>query len=200
MTKIDRQTAFSGTKDVAAPLRFDTAQLEAYLDRPCARLCRPAHGPAVQGRAVEPDLFARDAARRYVLRRKPPGKLLPSAHAVDREYRVISALHGAGFPVAEPLRLLRGRERRRHAVLRDGLCRRPRDLGAAYAGLPTRPSGPPIFDVMNATLAQLHSFDPAPIGLGSFGKGENYVARQVDRWSKQYRASRDRDRSTRWSS
>src|SRR6185312_10336568 len=124
----------------------------------------------------------------YVLRRKPPGKLLPSAHAVDREFRVISALRAQGFPVAEPVIY----------------CADESVAGTAFYVMdfvdgrvfwePQMPSSEPaeraaIYDAMNATIARLHAFDPAEIGLADFGKGENYVARQVERWSKQYRAS-----------
>jgi aminoglycoside phosphotransferase (APT) family kinase protein len=123
-----------------------------------------------------------------VLRRKPPGKLLPSAHAVDREYRVIRALHGQGFPVAEPLLY----------------CNDDAIAGTAFYLMsfvdgrvfwePQMPGSNPaeraaVYNAMNATIARLHSFEPKKIGLDDFGKGENYVMRQVERWSKQYRAS-----------
>jgi aminoglycoside phosphotransferase (APT) family kinase protein len=126
--------------------------------------------------------------RRYVLRRKPPGKLLPSAHAVDREFRVISALHAQRFPVAEPVLYCAD----------DSIIGTPFYLMAHVEGRvvwePHMPDAAPseraaVYDAMNATIARLHNFDPATIGLGDFGRGENYVARQVGRWSKQYRAS-----------
>ncbi len=122
------------------------------------------------------------------MRRKPPGKLLPSAHAVDREYRVIRALCAQGFPVAEPL----------------AFCADESVAGTAFYVMafvdgrvfwePQMPASSnaeraAVYDAMNATIARLHTFDPAQIGLADFGKGENYVARQVERWSKQYRAS-----------
>src|ERR1700733_2451541 len=103
MTETDRQSTFSGTKEVAERLRFDAGRLEDYLR---------AHGPGFAGPIVvsrfkggqsTPTYLVETPLRRYVLRRKPPGKLLPSAHAVDREYRVISALFTQGFPVADPV-------------------------------------------------------------------------------------------------
>src|SRR5262245_63033584 len=103
MPSIDRQVTFSGTKEVAGPLAIDAARLEAYL---AARL-PDFHGPLrvqqFKGGQSNPTYLIETQARRYVLRRKPPGKLLPSAHAVDREFRVIGALHSQGFPVAAPL-------------------------------------------------------------------------------------------------
>jgi aminoglycoside phosphotransferase (APT) family kinase protein len=188
MQKIDRQSAFTGTKEVADPLRFDSARLAAYL----AREARGFHGPLTvrqfKGGQSNPTYLLETPARKYVLRRKPPGKLLPSAHAVDREFRVISALHAQGFPVAEPV----------------VYCADESVVGTAFYVMgfvegrvfwnPEMPGSNPaeraaVYGAMNATLARLHSFDPAAIGLGDFGRGENYVARQVERWSKQYRAS-----------
>src|SRR5258707_547760 len=103
MTKIDRQATYTGTKEVAAPLRFDTARLETYL----AAHAKGFHGPLsvkqFKGGQSNPTYMLDTPARKYVLRRKPPGKLLPSAHAVDREFKVISALHAQGFPAAEPI-------------------------------------------------------------------------------------------------
>jgi aminoglycoside phosphotransferase (APT) family kinase protein len=122
------------------------------------------------------------------LRRKPPGKLLPSAHAIDREFRVLQALHARGFPVAEPMLF----------------CADESIVGTSFYVMafvegrvfwePHMPGSNPVeraavYDAMNATLAHLHTLDPAAIGLADFGRGENYVARQVDRWSRQYRAS-----------
>ena len=123
-----------------------------------------------------------------MLRRKPPGKLLPSAHAVDREYRVISALSAQGFPVAKPFVYCAD-----EAVAGTPFYVMDYADGRVFWE-PQMPGSNPaertaVYDAMNDTIAKLHGFDPAQIGLGDFGKGENYVARQVARWSKQYRAS-----------
>jgi aminoglycoside phosphotransferase (APT) family kinase protein len=188
MTSIDRQQAFSGTKEVADALRIDAARLEAYLAREVKGFAGPLTVKQFKGGQSNPTYLLETPARRYVLRRKPPGKLLPSAHAVEREYRVIRAMHAQGFPVAEPL----------------CLCEDDSIAGTAFYVMsfadgrvfwePQMPGSDPteraaVYDAMNATIAKLHSFDPAAIGLSDFGRGENYVARQVDRWSKQYRAS-----------
>src|SRR5580704_14327044 len=101
MNATDRQSTFSGTKEVAERLRFDVDRLEAYLLEHVAGFAGPLTVSQFKGGQSNPTYFLETPSRRYVLRRKPPGKLLPSAHAVDREYRVIDALHAQGFPVAE---------------------------------------------------------------------------------------------------
>jgi aminoglycoside phosphotransferase (APT) family kinase protein len=184
----ERQSAFSGTREVAERLRFDVARLETYLTEQLPGFAGPIVASQFKGGQSNPTYLIETPLRRYVLRRKPPGKLLPSAHAVDREHRVISALHKQGFPVAEPL----------------VYCADESIVGTAFfvmafvAGRvswePHMPESFPaerkqVYDAMNETLARLHSFEPAAIGLGDYGRGENYVARQVARWSKQYRAS-----------
>lgn len=99
----ERQSAFSGTREVAERLRFDVARLETYLTEQLPGFAGPIVASQFKGGQSNPTYLIETPLRRYVLRRKPPGKLLPSAHAVDREHRVISALHKQGFPVAEPL-------------------------------------------------------------------------------------------------
>ena len=188
MTAVDRQQAFSGTKEVAAALALDAARLEAYLAANVKGFAGPLTVRQFKGGQSNPTYFLQTPARAYVLRRKPPGKLLPSAHAVDREFRVISALHAQKFPVAEPVLY----------------CADENVAGTAFYVMgfvdgrvfwePQMPGSNPaertaVYDAMNATIARLHCFDPAKIGLADFGRGENYVARQVERWSKQYRAS-----------
>jgi len=121
-----------------------------------------------------------------VLRRKPPGRLLPGAHAVDREYRVITALGGQGFPVARSY----------------GLCPDETVIGTPFYVMEMvdgrifwdpafpevgREQRPAYFDAMNAVIAALHRIDPEAAGLGDYGKPGNYFARQIARWSKQYR-------------
>src|SRR5215475_2084532 len=103
MQKIDRQVAFTGTKEVAESLRFDPARLEAYLAREAWGFEGPLKVQQFKGGQSNPTYLLETPTRKYVLRRKPPGKLLPSAHAVDREFRVIAALWKQGFPVAEPV-------------------------------------------------------------------------------------------------
>jgi aminoglycoside phosphotransferase (APT) family kinase protein len=188
MATVDRQQVFSGTKDVAAALRIEVASLESYLAANVAGFAGPLTVRQFKGGQSNPTYLLETPRRRYVLRRKPPGKLLPSAHAVDREYRVIRALHAQGFPVAQPLVYCAD----------DSVAGTPFYVMDFVDGRvfwePQMPGIDPaeraaVYDSMNATIAQLHGFDPAKIGLGDFGKGENYVARQVERWSKQYRAS-----------
>jgi aminoglycoside phosphotransferase (APT) family kinase protein len=188
MQKIDRQVAFTGTREVAPPLRFDGERLEAYLAREVTGFAGPLAVRQFRGGQSNPTYLLETPGRRYVLRRKPPGKLLPSAHAVDREFRVISALYRQGFPVAEPL----------HYCADESITGTPFYVMSYVEGRvfwnPEMPGSNPaeraaVYDAMNATIARLHSFDPAAIGLADFGRGDSYVARQVDRWSKQYRAS-----------
>ncbi|KFN47650.1 hypothetical protein N790_07750 [Arenimonas malthae CC-JY-1] len=123
-----------------------------------------------------------------MLRRKPPGTLLPSAHAVDREFRVLKALHGGAVPVAEPLHL----------------CTDASVIGSVFylmqfvegrvfwdPSLPglDAPARGATYEAIIATLAALHGVDVAAVGLGDYGKPGNYFARQIHRWSEQYRAS-----------
>src|SRR5271154_7074070 len=98
----DRQEKFSGTKDVVEAYRFDEKKLEAYLADRIEGFQRPFEVRQFKGGQSNPTYQLVTPTRNYVMRRKPPGKLLPSAHAVDREFRAISALHPTGFPVARP--------------------------------------------------------------------------------------------------
>ncbi len=123
------------------------------------------------------------------MRRKPPGKLLPSAHAVDREYKVITALYPTGFPVAQALRPVHGRRRDRHHVLRHGHGRGPDPVGPVPARPMRPPSATPIYMAAVKTLADLHNTDYKAVGLDDFGRPGNYMPRQIDRWTKQYKAS-----------
>jgi aminoglycoside phosphotransferase (APT) family kinase protein len=187
-TIADRQSTFSGTKDVVRLLQFDAERLEAWLSSQVHGFRGPLTVKQFKGGQSNPTYLLETPSRRYVLRRKPPGKLLPSAHAVEREFRVISALHRQNFPVPEPV----------------VLCEDAEVVGTTFFVMgyvegrifwdPHLPNSDPaeraaIYDAANATIARLHSFDPAAIGLADYGRGENYVARQVERWSKQYRAS-----------
>jgi aminoglycoside phosphotransferase (APT) family kinase protein len=185
---MDRQDTFSGTKEVAPALAFDSTRLEAYLQSHLPQFQGPLTVRQFKGGQSNPTYLLETPAQRYVLRRKPPGRLLPSAHAVDREFRVISALHAQGFPVAEPLlycadEVVAGTPFYVMAHVEGRVLWEPHMPDASTAERAA------VYDAMNATLARLHSFEPAAIGLADFGRGENYVVRQVERWSKQYRAS-----------
>jgi aminoglycoside phosphotransferase (APT) family kinase protein len=141
-----------------------------------------------KGGQSNPTFLVRAGGRRYVLRRKPPGALLPSAHAVEREYRVMSALAATGVPVARTY----------------ALCEDPSVLGTAFYIMqyvegrifwdPALPSlsphaRAPMYDAMNRVIAALHSIDYRALGLDDYGKAGNYLERQVARWTRQYRAS-----------
>jgi aminoglycoside phosphotransferase (APT) family kinase protein len=185
---IDRQSAFTGTKDVAEALRFNAARLEDYLGRETKDFAGPLNVEQFKGGQSNPTFLVRAGGRRYVLRRKPPGALLPSAHAVEREYRVMSALAATDVPVA-----------RTYALCEDASV-----LGSAFYIMehvegrifwdPALPQLPPherapMYDEMNRVIAALHSVDQGALGLDDYGKAGNYLERQVARWTRQYRAS-----------
>ena len=170
---------FIGTKPVEERHKFETGALEKLLGTPITSVEQFKGGQSNPTYKIN---------GRYVLRRKPPGKLLPSAHAVDREYRVITALHGAGFPVP-----------RTHL-----LCEDESVIGTAFyvmdfvegrvlwdQALPgfTRAQRGEIYDELNRVIAQLHGLDFRSLGLHDFGKPGNYIERQIARWTKQYQAS-----------
>ncbi len=124
----------------------------------------------------------------YVLRRKPPGTLLPSAHAVDREFRILSALAGSGVPVPRALcycddASVAGTPFYLMEYVEGRIFWNPALPGLA----PSERAA--IYEEMNRVIAAIHAVDPDAVGLADFGRRENYVARQIDRWSKQYRAS-----------
>ncbi len=117
------------TRPVAPQHAIDTERLGAWLAANVAPLDGPLEIAQFKGGQSNPTYLLAAGGQRYVLRRKPPGKLLPSAHAVDREYRVIRALAGIGRAGGEGLRPVRGRRGDRHRVLRDGVRRGPHLLG-----------------------------------------------------------------------
>ncbi|MEO0998260.1 MAG: phosphotransferase family protein, partial [Pseudomonadota bacterium] len=183
-----KQEKFSGTKDVVSAHRFDEQRLSDYLTATVPEIDGPLVVRQFKGGQSNPTYRLEGPGGRYVLRRKPPGKLLPSAHAVDREFRVLSALHGAGFPVPRPFVLCEDESivGTMFYVMEcvDGRIFWDLDL----PGLEPAERGA-IYDTVNATLARLHNYDYAELGLEDFGKPGNYFGRQISRWSKQYVAS-----------
>ena len=191
MAKImDRTTANSGTREVADRLRFDVAALETWMAANVEGYAGPLTVSQFKGGQSNPTYKLETPAGNYVLRRKPPGPLLPGAHAVEREAKVIGALATAGFPAPRVYALCED----------DGVLGTPffvMDMvegrivwDASFPGI-DQATRAAHFDAMNATLAQLHSFDPAAIGLGDYGRPSGFVERQVARWSKQYLADVD---------
>jgi aminoglycoside phosphotransferase (APT) family kinase protein len=184
----ERQEIFSGTQPVRERHQVDRSRLEDWMR---------AHVPDFRG-TLEVEQFKggqscptyRVAAggARYVVRRKPPGQLLPSAHAVDREYRVLSALQGTGMPVPRTYALCTD-----DSVIGTWFYVMECVEGRVFweADLPdlSKRERYAIYDSLCETMALLHSLDPVKLGLGDYGKPGNYFARQISRWSKQYYAS-----------
>lgn len=173
----------------AQPVPFDTAALEAYLRQNIPRLSGPMTiAPVDQGGQSNPTYFVTFGERQLVLRKKPPGDILPSAHAVDREYRVLAALHDSAVPVPPVLLFQAG----------DGIVGTPfyvmeRVHGRIFAdcALPEAPAAQriAIYGAAAEALARIHGIDIARAGLSDFGKHGGYYARQIGRWSKQWQLS-----------
>ncbi|MFV0279536.1 MAG: phosphotransferase family protein [Rhodoblastus sp.] len=182
---------FGGTKPVEERHRFDEARLGAWMKENVSGFTGPLTVSQFKGGQSNPSFRLDTPGHSYVLRRKPLGKLLPSAHAVDREFKVISALHPQGFPVAKPW----------------ALCTDDSVLGSYFYIMDnvegrifwngTLPDASPeerakIYEAEISTLARLHNYDPQKIGLSDFGRPGNYFERQISRWTKQYKASETR--------
>ena len=174
-----------GTTAVREAHRFDEAALASWMEANVDGFHGPVNVEQFKGGQSNPTFRLITPDRAYVMRRKPPGPLLKGAHAIDREAQVLTALGGAGFPVAKVY----------------GLCTDESVLGTWFyimemvegrifwdATLPevAREDRPSYFDAMNATIALLHGVDYQLIGLGEFGRPGNYFHRQIARWTKQY--------------
>jgi aminoglycoside phosphotransferase (APT) family kinase protein len=182
------QDAFSGVKPVEERHKLDEAALTRWLEANVEGFEGPLQLFQFKGGQSNPTYQLVTPKQKYVLRKKPGGKLLPSAHAVDREFRVISALHPTGFPVARAY----------------ALCTDDSIVGAMFYVMEmvegriiwdgAFPDVTPehrraVYEHKIATLAKLHTTDYPAIGLSDYGKPGNYFARQIDRWSKQYKLS-----------
>lgn len=185
---LDPQSAFSGTREVDPRHALDEAALDAWLAENVEGYEGPLTLRQFKGGQSNPTYELTTPDRTYVLRRKPPGVLLPSAHAVDREFQVISALHAQGFPVARPYTLCTD-----DSVIGSMFYVMDKVEGRVFWDLKLPDLAPAerraIYEAQTDTLAALHRFDPDAIGLSDYGKPGNYFARQVGRWTKQYQAS-----------
>ena len=198
----EREQQNSGVKDVAEAHRFDEAKLAAWLEANVEGYAGPLEVRQFKGGQSNPTYQLVTPGKKYVMRRKPPGVLLPSAHAVDREYKVLSALYPTGFPVARTY----------------GLCEDESVTGTifyvmdmvegrilwdqtlpAYSPAERRP----IYMAQVKTLADLHNTDHVAIGRAAFGRPGNSFTRQISRCTKQYKASEtevhpEMDRQIEW--
>jgi aminoglycoside phosphotransferase (APT) family kinase protein len=179
---------FRGTMPVQERHRFDVGALENYLRGRLPEFAGKIEVNQFKGGQSNPTYLVAAGGRKYALRRKPPGPLLPSAHAVDREYRVMTALADTDVPVPRTW----------------CLCEDPTIIGTTFFVMDCvegrvfwDPSLPglannerrAIWSEINRVIAALHRVDYRSVGLESFGRPSNYIARQIERWSKQYRAS-----------
>ena len=177
------------TSKVREAHRFDEARLADYLRGHIAEFAGDIDVRQFAAGQSNPTYQITSGGRKFVLRKKPPGNLLPSAHAVDREFRIISALQDSDVPVPRALHL----------------CQDPDIIGTDFFGMemvegrvfhdPGLPGMMPeertqFFDDFARVLATLHSVDYVAAGLEDFGRASGYLERQVSRWSKQYEASK----------
>ena len=175
--------------EVIAP-PFDLAALEQWLEARVPGFTGPIRLEKFKGGQSNPTYAVDTPERRYVLRCKPGpvAKLLPSAHAVEREYRVLSSLAGSEVPVPKVFALCED-----EAVIGRMFYLMERIDGRIFwnAALPELPTEQRAdsYRAMNDTIGALHRVDPQSVGLADYGAPGNYFARQIGRWSKQYRAS-----------
>jgi aminoglycoside phosphotransferase (APT) family kinase protein len=189
MTEIlDAQAAFTGTTVPEGKDIIDDGALAAWMVDNVEGFIGPVEVRKFAGGQSNPTYKLTSPSGNYVLRRKPLGPLLPSAHAVDREFKVIAGLHPTGFPVAKPY----------------GLCTDDSIIGSWFYIMDmvegrtiwdgAMPGSDPaerraVYEAMIDTLAALHAINIEATGLSDYGKPGNYFERQVGRWTKQYRAA-----------
>ncbi len=190
---VRRAADFSGTAPVRDAHRFDEASLQAWMRENVPDYAGPLSVEQFRGGQSNPTYKLVTPAKCYVLRRKPPGKLLKGAHAVEREARVLQALETVDYPVPHV----------------HGLCTDEDVIGTWFYVMDyvegrifwdgTLPDvehrqRPRYFDSMNETLARLHCIDHEAAGLADYGRPGNYFQRQIARWTKQYRGDAEAGR------
>ncbi len=168
---------------------LDTEQLCAYLEQHVEGFQGPMTATKFAGGQSNPTFKISAASGVYVLRRQPPGKLLKSAHAVDREYRVLDALKDTDVPVAKVYHLCEDRDVIGSMFYIMEFCDGHIYWGAALPEITNSEQRGKMYDEMNRVLAALHSVDIEAVGLSDYGKPGNYFERQLGRWSSQYKAS-----------
>jgi len=188
LSKVSDNAVFTGTMPVQEHHRIDETRLAQYLRARLPDFQAPMLVAQFRGGQSNPTYLVTAGERRYVLRKKPPGKLLPSAHAVDREHRIMTALRGTDVPVP-------------HTRL---LCEDASIIGTPFflmdyvegrvfwnQSLPELPreERTAVFDEMNRVIAALHRVSCETVGLGDYGRPGNYLERQIARWTQQYRGS-----------
>lgn len=179
---------FTGLGATPDHLKIDDAALTRYMSAHVASFEGPIDVQKFKGGQSNPTYLVSTPSKKYVVRRKPPGKLLPSAHAIEREYKVMTALGTQGFPVPKTYTL----------------CEDASIIGTPFfvmdflegrifwdAGLPEaqKEERAPLYHALVDTLADLHNVDYKAAGLSDYGKPGNYFERQIGRWSKQYEAA-----------
>ncbi len=179
---------FAGLKSVEPRHQFDEAALDRWMQANVEGYAGPLRVMQFKGGQSNPTYRLDTPDCAYVLRRKPFGHLLPSAHAVEREFRLISALHGTDVPVAKPYALCTDAEVIGAVFYIMEAVEGPIYWDGALPGLePEWRRG--VYESEITTLARLHRVDVEAAGLADYGRPGNYFARQVERWTKQYRAS-----------
>ncbi len=184
----DAAREFTGFGETPEHLKFDEGALDAYMRANVGGYSGPLSVKKFKGGQSNPTYLITTPSKKYVLRRKPPGKLLPSAHAVEREYKVMTALGTQNFPVPKTY----------------ALCEDESVLGTAFFIMDfvegrifwdsrladvAKQDRKPLYHALIDTLADLHNVDYQKAGLGDYGKPGNYFERQIGRWSKQYVAA-----------
>ena len=188
----DRQQDFSGLKEVSKSHQFSLNKLDNFLKSELPNFSGIKEIKQFKGGQSNPTYLIKTYKKSFVLRRKPPGDLLKSAHAVDREFEVIKSLKKAGFPVPMPYLL----------------CKDESIIGTIFyimefiqgrifwdPDMPdcSKEERKAIYNDLNKNLAKLHDFNHESIGLTDFGVPGNYFSRQISRWTKQYRLSETKE-------
>ena len=184
----DNTLIFSGTKEVAENLKFDELKLQEWFGDNVPSAGKIDKVVQFKGGQSNPTYKISSTNQVFVLRRKPPGILLPSAHAVDREYKVITALQNTEVPVPKTYGLCEDAD-----IIGTPFFVMDFLDGTVYWDLLLSEKSPQermeIYANKNKVIAELHNVDYESVGLSNYGKPGNYIARQVSRWTKQYLAS-----------
>ena len=184
----DNTLIFSGTKEVAENLKFDELKLQEWFGDNIPSAGKIDKVVQFKGGQSNPTYKISSTNQVFVLRRKPPGILLPSAHAVDREYKVITALQNTEVPVPKTYGLCEDAD-----IIGTPFFVMDFLDGTVYWDLLLSEKSPQermeIYANKNKVIAELHNVDYESVGLSDYGKPGNYIARQVSRWTKQYLAS-----------